>query len=589
MMPAAFLRLLCAFIVLLLPTAQLARAVESPPPVAYEINLEIAAGQRALLEDNLDLYRWRGSDRTSEIALRRLVVLAPAQIRGLLTTEGFFSPRIETRMAVRNGKRQVDLTVDPGPPTRVTDVDLQVTGAFADESPENRERLAKMRTAWTLSSGATFRQADWETAKRNALNALLLERYPRASIVASAAEVDPEKQTARLKITLDSGPAVTFGNLQVEGLERYPASVVRNVNPIEAGEAYSQSRLLELQSRLQNSPYFSSVDVGIDNDATAPAEIPIRVEVAEQPSKKLGFGIGMSTDTGPRGQIDYRDLNLRDRAWQLGGTIKLARVNQSLSGDIQLPPSGKYRDSLTALAERTDIEDQETRKVVLGAKRSLVEGKNETVYSVRHWNERQYVGSDSNTLNQALSLSYSWTRRDVDDLLFPTRGYLVNLQADAASHALLSSQSFVRGYGRVMYFHPVGKRNQFILRGELGAVSAQDTDGIPSDFLFRTGGDKTVRGYAYQSLGVEQDSAVVGGRFTAVASAEYVRWLNDKWGAAFFVDHGGAADTWGDLELATGYGIGARWKSPVGPLNVDLAYGQEERTYRVHFSVGFSF
>lgn len=589
MMPAAFLRLLCAFFVFFLPATQLAQAVEAPPPVAYEINLQIASGQRALLQNNLDLYRWQDSDRTSEIQLRRLVLLAPEQIRGLLATEGYFSPRIEASMAVRNGKRHVDLTVDPGPPTRVADVDLQVTGAFADGSPESRERLAKMRTAWTLPPGATFRQGEWEAAKRNALNALLLERYPRASIAASTAEVDPEKQAARLKITLDSGPAVTFGELQIDGLKRYPDSIVRNINPIEAGEAYSQSRLLEFQSRLQNSPYFSSVDVGIDNDATAPAEMPIRVEVAEHPAKKLGFGIGMSTDTGPRGQIDYRDLNLRDRAWLLGGTMKLERVSQSLTGDIQLPPSGKYRDSLNALVERTDIEGQETRKVVLGGKRSFVEGKNETVYSVRHWNERQYVGSDTNTLNQALSLSYSWTRRDVDDLLFPTRGYLVNLQADGASQALLSSQSFVRGYGKVMYFHPVGNRNQFILRGELGMVSAKDTDGIPSDFLFRTGGDKTVRGYAYQSLGVEQDSAVVGGRYVAVASAEYVRWLNDKWGAAFFVDHGGAADTWGDLELASGYGIGARWKSPVGPLNVDLAYGQEERKYRLHFSVGFSF
>ena len=120
-------------------------------------------------------------------------------------------------------------------------------------------------------------------------------------------------------------------------------------------------------------------------------------------------------------------------------------------------------------------------------------------------------------------------------------------------------------------------------------MSAPSTHGIPSDFLFRTGGDKTVRGYAYQSLGVADGSAVVGGRYVAVAGAEYVRWLTDKWGAALFVDHGGAGDTWRDTKLVTGYGLGARWKSPVGPLNVDLAYGQEERKYRVHFSVGFSF
>lgn len=591
MISATFARLwrLIVFVPLLLPAAQPAHAVETPAPAAYEINLQIASGQRTLLENNLDLYRWRSSDRTSEIQLRRLVLLAPAQIRGLLATEGFFSPRIDARMAARDGKLHVDLDVDPGPPTRVAEVDLQVTGPFADGSPANDARLARMRAQWTLPPGAVFRQSDWESAKRSALNALLVETYPRASIAASMAEVDAEKQTARLMLTLDSGPAVTFGDLEIEGLKRYPESIVRGASALAAGEPYSQSRLLELQSRLQASPYFSSVNVGIDAATGASSESPVRVEVVEQPAKKLGLGIGMSTDTGPRAQIDYRDLDLRDRAWLLSGTAKIERVSQSLTGGIQLPPAGRYNDSLTALAERNDIEGQETRKLVLGGKRILTEGKTETVYSLRYWTERQYVGSDSNELNQALSLSYAWTRRDVDNLVFPTRGTLINLQADGALRALASSQDFVRGFARATLFYPAGERNQFILRGELGAVSAKSTEGIPSDFLFRTGGDKTVRGYAYQSLGVSQDSAVVGGRYTAVLSAEYVRWLDDKWGAAFFVDRGGAADSWQDLKLVTGYGVGARWKSPVGPLNVDLAYGQEEHRVRLHFSVGFSF
>jgi translocation and assembly module TamA len=434
MIPAAFVRLMrfLVFSPLFLLATQLVHADETPASVAYEINLQIAPGQRALLENNLDLYRWRGSARTSELQLRRLVLLAPEQIRGLLATEGFFSPRIEARMASRDGKLHVDLDVDPGAPTRVADVDLQVTGPFADDSPANNARLAKMRAQWALPPGAIFRQSDWESAKRSALNALLVETYPRASIVGSTAEVDAERQVAKLQVTLDSGPPVTFGKLEIAGLERYPESIVRNVSPLAAGEPYSQGRLLELQSRLQTTPYFSSVDVGIDNAAGAASETPVRVEVVEQPAKKLGFGVGMSTDTGPRAQIDYRDLDLHDRAWLLGGTVKAEQVSQSLAGNIQLPPSGKQRDSLTALVERNDIEGLETRKLVLGGKRLLTEGKTETVYSLRYWSERQYVGSDSNTLNEALSLSYAWTRRDVDNPLFPTRGYLVKSRLSSA-------------------------------------------------------------------------------------------------------------------------------------------------------------
>jgi translocation and assembly module TamA len=98
-----------------------------------------------------------------------------------------------------------------------------------------------------------------------------------------------------------------------------------------------------------------------------------------------------------------------------------------------------------------------------------------------------------------------------------------------------------------------------------------------------------VRGYAYQSLGVENGDAIVGGRYLGVASAEYVHWLSEKWGAAAFYDVGTAADDLRDFKPVHGYGAGARWKSPIGLLNLDLAYGREVGKLRVHFSVGIPF
>ena len=590
MSPVAFVRVLCALVLLSIPLTHTVDAAEAIAITNYAIELDVPAAQRPLLENNLDLYRWRGSERTTDAQLKRLVKLAPAQIAELLSTEGFYSPRIDAQLKQEGGQWMVSLTVDPGAPTKVTSIDLQVEGPFDDGSPTSRERLLKMRKDWTLPPGAVFRQSEWESAKRNALKALLLEDYPNASLADSVAEVDPETHGVKLKVSLNSGPAVSFGALEINGLKRYPPSVVEHINPITPGEPYSQAKLLELQSRLQDSPYFSGVGVSIENDATQPNEVPIQVDVTEQSSRKLGFGIGVSTDSGVRGQVDYRDLNVFDRAWVLGSALKLDHKTQFLSGDIQLPPTGaKYRDSLNALAERTDIEGQETRKLVLGAKRRVVEADRETVYSLRYWDERQYIGNEAAQSNFALSLSYNWTRRQVDNLLFPTRGYVINLQADGALRALLSSQDFVRGFGHVALFYPISPRDQLILRGQLGMVAAKSRDGIPTDFLFRTGGDQTVRGYAFQSLGVEDNSAIVGGRYLAVASVEAVHWLSDKWGAAAFIDHGNATDSLRNLKLVTGYGAGVRWKSPVGPLNLDVAYGQETKKFRLHFSVGFSF
>lgn len=585
-MRARLAGLVCAGCLIL---AGFSLAAEAASP-AYAVSLQVPEAQRALLEDNLDLYRWRDNERMDEAQLHRLLRLAPDQIREFLATEGFYSPRIEAALEQADGKWVVKLAVEPGTPVRVAGFELAVGGPFDDGSAENRARLEKMREEWSLRTGAVFRHADWEGAKRAALKSLLLERYPAAAIAESQATVDPEKMSVILKVVLDSGPPFSFGPLQIQGLERYPARIIERLNPIQPGEPYSQAKLLDLQSRLQDSPYFAGAIVNLEADPTQPERVPVQVTVTEHRSKKLGFGIGISTDTGPRGQVDYRDLNFLDRAWRLSGALKLETKRQSLGGELQFPLSGRdYRNSLNALMERTDIEGEVTRKLVLGARSSRIREKDETAYGIRYFLEQQDIAGAIGDRRSALVPSWSWTRRNVDNLLYPTRGYLINLQADAAAKALLSDQDFLRGYGRVVYFHPFGERDQLILRGELGMVAADSRDGIPSDFLFRTGGDQTVRGYDYQSLGVPEGDAIVGGRYLAVASVEYVRWLTPLWGAAVFIDAGNAADSPDDLEPVVGYGLGARWKSPVGPLNLDIAYGQETKEARLHFSVGFNF
>jgi translocation and assembly module TamA len=124
---------------------------------------------------------------------------------------------------------------------------------------------------------------------------------------------------------------------------------------------------------------------------------------------------------------------------------------------------------------------------------------------------------------------------------------------------------------------------------EIGQVFAAGRDGIPSENLFRTGGTSTIRGYDFLSLGVREGDAIVGGRVLALGSLEYQHPVRRDWYAAAFVDAGDAADTWGRYHAVAGYGVGARWRSPVGPVSIDLAYGEAVRDWRVHFSVGYAF
>lgn len=565
-------------------------AVGAESSFAYAIDLAAPAAQRDMLETHLDLYRWRDHERMDQSELQRLVAQAPEQVRNLLATEGFYTPKIDTALDQRDEKWWVTLKVDPGEPVRVSEFELRVSGPFADEPAGNPARLEQMRQDWPLRSGAVFRHRDWEAAKRGALKSLMLNGYPAASIADSRAEVDPLAKQAALSLTLASGAGFTFGPLSIRGLQRYPTSIIERLNPIVADAPYAQDKLLEFQSRLQDSPYFASVTVKVDAEAENPQRVPIEVEVKENPARKLGFGIGFSTDSGPRGQIDYRDLDILDRAWIFSSAVKLDDKRRSLGTELQFPLSAEgYRDRLNTVVERTDIEGEITHKLVVGAQRSWLAGANEFSYGVRYFLEQQEIAGVREDGRGALVPSIGWSRRAVDNLLYPSRGYLFNLQSDGASEQLLSDRDFLRLYGRALWFYPFDTRHQLILRGELGKVLASGRDGIPSDFLFRTGGDQTVRGYAYQSLGVHEADATVGGRAMVVASAEVIRWLSAGWGIAAFADWGDAADRVDDLAPVLGYGVGARWRSPVGPLNLDLAYGRETARLRLHFSVGFSF
>lgn len=575
---------------ILLPACLCCSVTQAAEPFLYDVRIDVQDQYLKLLEDNLDILRWRSNPRMNVDQLRRIYARTPDDMRQLLAAEGYYQPRIEATLEQRNSGWLAAFRVVLDKPVVVDHFAIRLAGPLMVEQDQAATLLAKMRASWLLPAGQTFRQADWEAAKRKALQMLIVGRYPSARVATSQATVDAELHRASLELVLDSGPAFSFGELEISGLQRYPREIVERLSPIKPGEPYSQRALLDFQARLQDSHYFSSAVVTTETDPAHPLLVPVKIVLSEMQTRKVGFGLGYSTNTGDRATVDYQDLNLKDLGWQLHSTLKLESKSQSVNGEIQFPlKRAGYRDSVNAGYTRTSVQGETTQSYVTGGKRVRSAGDIETAVTLQYQMERQSVAGIGDNNVQALTPGYSWTQRKVDDVLFPTRGYFVNWQITGAHRAVLSDRNFIRGYGKAAWFHPVGARSGLMLKGELGAVVAKKREDIPSDFLFRAGGDQSVRGYAYQSLGVNLGGAIVGGRYLGVASAEYTHWLTSSWGAAVFYDVGNAVDNWRDNKAVQGYGVGARWKSPVGPLNLDLAYGREVRKIRLHFSVGFPF
>jgi translocation and assembly module TamA len=316
---------------------------------------------------------------------------------------------------------------------------------------------------------------------------------------------------------------------------------------------------------------------------------PVDIHVQEQLPHRLTFGAGVSTNTGAQTEVIYQGYDFLQRAWQFETGLRLEQLRQSLYADVHLPPEGERRHSFGMLVDREDIQSLERRRIAVGAVETRVHGPVDARYALNWQREISRPQDAPETTSTALTLDGTWTLRRVDNLLDPRRGFIAQFQAGGGSKALLSDQNFLRLRGRYQHFFPVAERDVLTLRGEMGTTLAPGREGIPQDFLFRTGGAQSVRGYAYQSLGVEEGDAVVGGRYLALASTEYTHWFSAQWGGAAFVDAGNAGDDRHALDPAVGYGVGARWKSPAGPLAVDLAYGERDGQVRLHFSLAVAF
>jgi translocation and assembly module TamA len=261
--------------------------------------------------------------------------------------------------------------------------------------------------------------------------------------------------------------------------------------------------------------------------------------------------------------------------------------------------SGWAWDTGLAL-ERSDYGDVKANSASLTGGRTRVADKTERRYYLQY-DASNAEGGDAPHSSSSVTGNYAWTGRYFNDRINPTRGFGLGLDAGAGLTVTPDRDPFVRLNMRALQLWPfggrneAGKRSRLALRAEAGAVLADKDANIPVNLLFLTGGDTTVRGYSYQSIGARlDDGSIYGARYMALASVEWQRPITlfgdaRSFEHTVFVDAGTAADKLGGAVIYPGVGTGMRWGSPVGPLQIDVAYGTKTQKWRLHLRVGFQF
>ena len=555
----------------------------------YNVEIDAPKELRELLREGLQLERWQSDAQMTPELLRRLADEAVAEATQAAAAQGYFSARVSYALDRDTTPWRIQLHVDPGERTSVGAVDIQFSGpVLSDSDPKAAALLARVRKEWLLRPGMPFTQAAWEDAKRDAARKLSSWRYAAARITASRAEVDPKALSARLSITLESGPAYRIGAVQVRGNRRYSDRLIENLNPTRPGDTYDRQELALYVQRLMQTGYFASARVDAMTDGAQTEAAPLQATVIEGSTQQLETGLSFNTDVGPRLELNYRDVDVKDTAWRWRNQFRFDGETQEARTDIDTPPrAGATWFNLFGSAKHTTVQNEENTIMSTGLSYNWAGAGAPSSLGVVATFEEQRLPDTAPDHRSAVFFGFRKGFRNTDDLILPRRGFFGNITAGGAP-AALATQQFARFTGAATALFPLGRSDDLTLRTEAGVVVAPTREGIPSSYLFRTGGDQTVRGYAFESLGVQRGTAVVGGRYLLIGSAEVTHWVTDTWGLAVFADAGNAWDD-GPYEPVLGTGVGARLRTPIGPVRVDVAYGEETKAWRLHFSIGFVF
>ncbi|HET9645974.1 MAG TPA: BamA/TamA family outer membrane protein, partial [Burkholderiaceae bacterium] len=572
--------------------------VPAPAPV-LQLDVEAPGPLATLLRRHLALWqvnRLAGGEPLPEGELERLVAAAPDQVRALLATDGYFNAQVQADL-LAGDPPHVRVSVDAGPRTLVRDVRIDIEGPLLGDA-ERGERQAlraqkTLRGEWPLKPGAPFRDEDWGQAKTGSLARLRAQGYVDAQWASTQAVVDAATQRADLSATLRSGPLFRTGPLQIEGLRRQDEQTVRNIASFGPGLPATEELLLDFQERLQKSDLFDRASVTLAPNPSDPNATPVLVRLGERRLQDVTIGLGVSANVGAHATLEHTHRRPFGRAWIARNKVDVAQREQRWDGELStqtLP--GLHRNLIGGSADRVI---SATDTVVSGSLRlGRAQESNrvsrlafvETQRSVRHSRLATERAS-------SLALHYHGIWRNVDSLVLPTRGVVWTGQAGVgeASSKPGSSGPFMRLYGQVNAYRPFGK---WLSQGrlELGQVFARDQVLVPEALRFRAGGEGSVRGYAYRSLTPVINGVETSGKVLFTASAEIGHPLLERYPqllGATFIDLGRAAMRWSDLNPALGIGVGLRYRSPVGPVKLDVAWGEEVHSFRLHLTVGVEF
>jgi translocation and assembly module TamA len=527
--------------------------------------------------------------------VRRLYEKAPDEVTAALRPYGYYEATAKGDLRQVGNDWQVTLHVVPGMPVRITKVNVSV-----DEDAQKVPGIRRAVRGVEKLKDQPMNDGAYDGARDAVSGALTATGYLDAKLVTHSVEVNRAEHSATVNLKWEAGKRYRYGHVVFKNSQFRDGFLDRYV-PFKSGDYFSQGQLLELQQALNGADYFAVVNVIPDTDDAKDGMIDISVELA--PAKRTIYTGGpfFGTDTGPglRGGIEKRWINDRGHKWK--NELVVATRLKTVSTLYQIPMPGpnqrsfnfgaNYRDANTVTSQSRTLQlvANETR-LWHGWTRTVGVSALSGTFTV---GKRGGEGDNAEGLEHGRStLLYpevTLSRKKGDNPTFVRSGWSLTLTGRSTVGGLLADASFSQVIGDAKWIQSFWGRNRLILRGTAGKIWTSDFSALPPQLRFFAGGDRSVRGYDFESIGPRNAfNRVIGGEGLLVGSTEVEHYFTRNWGMAAFVDAGNAF-TGTDYNPRIGAGLGVRWLSPVGMIRADVGVpvgDKNEHGIHLHVVIG---
>ncbi len=521
--------------------------------------------------------------------LERFAGQAQERVRAALEPYGYYRARVTTTLEeTGEGKYLLRAVIQRGKRVRIADVQVSLTGEGSSNAT-----LKELAGSFPLKTGSALIQPDYEEAKGVLRSKAMVLGYLDADFTTHEIRISPDRTEARITLVFDTGPLYRFGEVTITGAPSYPDSYLRRHVTIKPGRAFSYSTLGETQLNFANTERFDEVRIIPEREQAKDNRIPVTIALKPGPTQRLRPGIGYGSDTGARGSLTYRHLNVLDLGHEFHSQLFLSERLQGIAASYVIPSARDTRtySALQLNLQREDVRTYISRLVALegSVNRSMGKGKLGTVFLRVHQESFTVGDEDSTSLLVLPGIRYSEHR--FDNLVRPTKGYRFMVEGSGTHQFMGSDTGLVQVRAEGSGIVPLPWRLSLLGRVAGGMSFLNDPMAeLPATLRFFSGGDRSVRGYAYKSLGPKNSAGdVVGGRNLLEGSIELQRALFTNWGVSLFYDTGNAFNDLTKIRLYEGAGVGVHYYTLIGAINLYVArqIGVDNPDFRVHLTIGF--